>query len=115
MYKDPGIWFAIVAAGIAGCFTTALFANRLKGVAFGAIVGNGNKHLWSIIFAIPVPLLLELGGMAGVFVAFMWLMAIPTIASKTYFGPKQVPAMTLDATVRARPTPLFWRFRSCLR
>ena len=96
MYTEPGIWIAIVLAGIAGCAMTAIFANSLKDIPVGVIAGNWKKHLWSIIFAIPIPFLLGLGDAAGVFLAFMWLMLAPTIASKLYFGPKQVPAMTLN-------------------
>lgn len=96
MYTEVGIWLAIILAGIAGCVMTAIFANSLKGIPVGAIAGNWKKHLWSIIFAIPIPFLFQLGGAAGVFVAFIWLVLAPTIASKVYFGPKQVPAMTLN-------------------
>jgi hypothetical protein len=97
MYTDATIWLAIILAGIAGCLATALFANWLKGIPIAAIAGNWKKHLWSIIFAIPVPLILGAFGASGVFIAFLWLMLVPTIASKIYFGPKDVPAMVLNA------------------
>lgn len=95
MYAHMGIWVAIILAGIAGCFATALFANWLKGVPVMAVAGNNKKHLWSIIFAIPVPFLLAFNEKSGIFVAFLWLMLAPTIASKVYFGPKEVPAIVL--------------------
>ncbi len=43
---------------------------------------------------IPVPLLIVLP--FGLVLAFLWLMLAPTAASKAYFGPKDVPAMTLN-------------------
>ena len=97
MYTDLAVWAGIVAAGISGCFMTAVFANRLKGVPFMRIAGNPSKHLWSIIFAIPLPLIMAAFGTFGVISAFLWLMLAPTIASKLHFGPKEVPAMVLNA------------------
>ncbi|GEM_PF-3221269 len=97
MYTDLGVWLGILLGGIAGCVATAFVANILKGVPFTAVAGNPRKHLWSIIFAIPVPFLLASFGGAGILVAFLWLVLVPTIASKAYFGPKDVPAMTLNA------------------
>lgn len=97
MYSEPGIWLAIVLAGIAGCIMTAMFANSLKDVPVGKVAGNFMKHIWSIIFAIPIPFLLGLGAQWGIVIAFLWLMLIPTIASKIHFGPKEVPAMVLNA------------------
>jgi hypothetical protein len=97
MYLDMGVWLGIILGGIAGCFATALFANWLKGVAFAAVAGNPRKHLWSIIFAIPVPFILASFGAGGILFAFAWLVLAPTIASKVYFGPKEVPAIVLCA------------------
>ena len=97
MYTDLGVWLGIIFGGIAGCVATALFANWLKGVPISRVVGNPRKHLWSIIFAIPVPFILSILGTSGVFIAFLWLVLAPTIASKTYFGPKDVPAIVLSA------------------
>lgn len=83
---------AIVLAGIAGCVATAATANALADVPFKAVAGNVFKHIWSIIFVIPVPFLLALGGVAlGYILSFLWLMMAPTVASKLYFGPKDVP------------------------
>ena len=64
MYASVDIWVAIVLAGIAGCVATAFVANQLAGVPFNAVAGNVYKHIWSIILAIPIPLLLSLA--AGV-------------------------------------------------
>ena len=97
MYTDMSVWLGIILGGIAGCIATALFANWLREIPIAAIAGNWKKHLWSIIFAIPVPFFLAFNRASGVFVAFLWLMLAPTIASKIYFGPKQVPAMVLNA------------------
>ncbi len=97
MYANPSTWIAIALAGIVGCVATALMANWLRDVPISAVAGNWKKHVWSIIFVIPVPLLLGIGGGTGVFVAYMWLMLAPTIASKVYFGPKDVPVMVLNA------------------
>lgn len=82
---------AIVAAGVAGCVATNLFANWIGGVPLWAIARQPGKHLWSVIFAVPLPILTGLFGEAGVFCAFAWLVAAPTIASKTHFGPKDAP------------------------
>jgi hypothetical protein len=97
MYSSPVVWLGIILAGIAGCFATGLYANWLKGVPVMAVAGNWKKHIWSIIFAIPIPALLLWGQEAGVLVAFLWLMLVPTIASKIHFGPKDVPALVLNA------------------
>ncbi|MBL1405417.1 MAG: hypothetical protein COC00_005470 [Rhizobiales bacterium] len=96
MYTNSNVWVAIILAGIAGCVMTAFFANSIKGVPVMAIAGNWKKHLWSIIFAIPIPFLLGLNQF-GVLIAFLWLVLAPTIASKIYFGPKDLPAMVLNA------------------
>lgn len=97
MFTDFGVWMGIVLGGIAGCLTTALFANWLKGVPISLVAGNIFKHLWSIIFVVPIPILIGSHETAGIFIAFLWLMLAPTIASKIYFGPKEVPAMVLNA------------------
>lgn len=97
MYTDIGVWSGIILGGIAGCVATALVAGWLKGVPFSAVAGNVWKHVWSIIFAIPVPLILAWLPDAGIFAAFLWLVLAPTAASKIHFGPKEVPAMTLNA------------------
>lgn len=97
MYTNGAVWLGIILAGIAGCFATGFFAYHLRGVPVMAVAGNLKKHLWSIIFAIPIPFLLAWGGVSGVFVAFLWLMLVPTIASKIYFGPKDVSAIVLNA------------------
>lgn len=94
VYFLPSTWIAIILAGIVGCIATAIAANLLKGVPFSAVGGSWRKHLWSIIYCIPVPLLLALP--VGLVVAFVWLMLSPTIGSKAYFGPKDVPHMTLN-------------------
>lgn len=94
LYQLPSVWLAIIVAGIAGCVATALVANMTKGVPFNAVAGNWAKHVWSIIFFIPVPLLLLLP--AGLLIAFAWLVLVPTIASKVHFGPKDLPHMTLN-------------------
>lgn len=97
MYTELSVWLGIVLGGIAGCFATGLFANWLKGVPVMKVAGNPAKHLWSIIFAVPIPVLLYLGGGVGLLLAFAWLVLAPTIASKLHFGPKDVPAMVLNA------------------
>lgn len=96
MYTNSNVLIAIILAGIAGCLMTAFFANSIKGIPVSAIAGNWKKHLWSIIFVIPIPFFLGMNPY-GVFIAFIWLVLAPTIASKLYFGPKDVPAMVLNA------------------
>lgn len=93
-YSLPVVWVAIVLAGIVGCVATAFVANMRADVPVKAVAGNWKKHLWSIIFVIPVPFLLTLP--LGLVWSFLWLMLAPTAASKAYFGPKDVPAMTLN-------------------
>ncbi|KPB02774.1 hypothetical protein [Ahrensia marina] len=92
-YSVPVVWLAIILGGIAGCVATAFVANALKGVPVKAVAGNWAKHVWSIIFMIPVPFLIGLP--AGWIIAFLWLVLAPTIASKAHFGPKDLPFMTL--------------------
>lgn len=96
MYTNINVLVAIAMAGIAGCLMTAFFANSINGIPVSAIAGNWKKHIWSIIFAIPIPMLLGMNQF-GVVIAFLWLILAPTIASKVYFGPKEVPAMVLNA------------------
>lgn len=96
MYADLGVWLGIVVGGVAGCLATALFARWLRDVPITRIAGNPAKHLWSIFFAIPIPLILYAFAGAGILAAFFWLMLAPTIASKVHFGPKEVPAMVLN-------------------
>lgn len=95
MYSDVSTWIAIILAGVAGCVATALVANKLKGVPVAAVAGNVWKHVWSIIFFVPVPLFLTWGSL-GILVAFLWLVLVPTAASKVHFGPKDVPAIVLN-------------------
>ena len=101
MHTEMIIWptlvMALVLAGIAGCIVTAIFANVLAGVPIAAVAGKPGKHLWSIIFAIPVPVIMGWGLPSGILLAFLWLVFAPTAASKLYFGPKQAPWVTLFA------------------
>ena len=90
-------WIAIILAGIAGCVATAFVANTLKDVPLNAVAGNWAKYVWSIIFCIPIPFLLGIGPfIVGLILAFIWLVLAPTVASKAHFGPKDLPAMTLN-------------------
>jgi hypothetical protein len=93
-YSSLLVWTAIVVAGVAGCLGTSSVAKAMRGVPFAAVGGNWAKHAWSIIFCVPVPFLLGLP--IGIALAFLWLVLVPTIASKAYFGPKDLPAMTLN-------------------
>lgn len=88
---------AIVLAGVAGCIATNLFAYWIAGIPLWAIAKQPGKHLWSVVFAIPLPWLIGLSGATGIFIAFVWLLAAPTVASKVYFGPKDAPWMRLFA------------------
>jgi hypothetical protein len=93
IYSISSVWLAIILGGIIGCVATAFVANALKGVPVKAVAGNWAKHVWSIIFMVPVPMLIGLP--AGWIIAFLWLVLAPTIASKIYFGPKDLPFITL--------------------
>ena len=88
-----GTALAVVVAGIAGCFATGLMLKALTGRSPMVVAGNWRKHLWSIIFAIPLPFLLTLPGSRwlNLALAFVWLMLAPSVASKFHFGPKDAP------------------------
>lgn len=93
VYSIPSVWLAIILGGIVGCIATAYVANAMKDVPVKAVAGNWAKHLWSIIFMIPVPFFIALP--AGWIIAFFWLVLAPTVASKVQFGPKDLPFMML--------------------
>lgn len=96
MYLDVSVWVAIVAAGVVGCVATGLAAQMAAGIPMRAVAGDPGKQLWSVIFAVPLPLLLSIGSVTvGAILSYLVLMLAPTIASKVYFGPKQVPFQRL--------------------
>jgi hypothetical protein len=94
---NVAVILGVIVAGVAGCVVTSLFVHWIAGAPMWAVARQWPKHVWSIIFAIPLPWLLAVGGAAGAFIAFVWLVAAPTVASKTYFGPKEAPWMRLFA------------------
>jgi hypothetical protein len=83
----------VVLAGIAGCFATGFALQKARGVPGSVVYGNWKKHVWSIIFAVPLIWMMSLGLSVtlATIVAFVWLALAPTIASKFYFGPKDTP------------------------
>ncbi|MEZ5811171.1 MAG: hypothetical protein R3D45_07110 [Rhizobiaceae bacterium] len=86
-YQELSTWLGIVFGGVAGCLAVA-FLGMAKGAPFSAIGGNLGKQLWSVIYAIPVPLLLQAGAVIGLVLAFAWLVVSPIIGLKTVFKPQ---------------------------
>jgi hypothetical protein len=86
----PEILLAVALAGIAGCIATGIAFNALTGRPASLVWGRPAKHFWSILFALPVPLILGAGIPMGaaVIIAFLWLMLAPNAASNLHFGPK---------------------------
>lgn len=96
MYLDVSVWVAIVLAGVLGCVATGVAAQMAAGIPMKAVAGDPGKQLWSVIFAVPLPFLLSIGSVTvGAIVSYLVLMLAPTLASKLYFGPKQVPFQRL--------------------
>lgn len=98
----PEILLAVAFAGVAGCIATGIALNALTGRPASVVWGRPAKHFWSILFALPVPIILGSGIPMGaaVIIAFLWLMLAPSAASKFHFGPKDAPwgrLMTLHA------------------
>ncbi len=78
---------ALLLAGIAGCLATAALAKVAGGVPWRTIAGNPYKHVWSVIYALPVPFLVG-WGWPGLVLAWLWLTVSPVVGVKAYFGPK---------------------------
>ena len=89
MYSMLDVWLGIVLGGVAGCLAVWAVLYVLAKVPFSAIGGSPGKQLWSVLFMIPVPLILALAaGAAGWVIAIVWLAVAPSAATKYYFGPK---------------------------
>ena len=92
MYESLTVWLAIIAAGVIGCIATGIAVQIATGYPMKNVAAHPGKQLWSIIFAIPLPFLLGLSSnIVGFFIAYLALALMPSIASKLYFGPKEVP------------------------
>lgn len=85
-YLELSTWLGIVFGGVAGCLAVA-FLTMARGAPFSAVGGNPGKQLWSVIYAIPVPFLLQLGAVVGLVLAFVWLVISPIVGLKTVFKP----------------------------
>ena len=79
-------WLGIVLGGIAGCLFLGMIAMS-KGARFSDLAGHPGKQLWSVIFAIPIPLILQLAGsmIPGIILSLIWLTAAPIVGLKTVF------------------------------
>ena len=95
MYTSIDTWLAIVLGGVAGCTGLWLVLYQLARVPFSALAGKAGKQLWSVLFMVPVPLILfVVGGNLGLpaavawLVAGVWLAVAPSAMTKFYFGPK---------------------------
>ena len=87
-YFDFSTWVAIVIAGVAGCLASWLLAYAVARAPFRLIGGHPGKQLWAVIFAIPIPLLISLGGPAlGPIIGFAWLTIAPSVGVRTVFPP----------------------------
>ena len=84
---------AVILAGIAGCAGTGLTFRAITGRPASVVVGNWRKHLWSVVFAVPMPFLLTMAGNRELklVITLIVLALLPSIASKFYFGPKDAP------------------------
>ena len=89
MYTSLAVWIGIIAGGVAGCLVLwAVLFQTLK-VPFKALGGHPGKQLWSVLFMIPVPLILSLVvSPANWLLALIWLAVAPSLGVKLYFGPK---------------------------
>ncbi len=87
-YLEIAPWLGIVLGGIAGCLVVGLIAMS-RGARFSDLAGHPGKQLWSVIFAIPIPFILQLAGsmIPGLILALVWLTAAPIIGLKTVFKP----------------------------
>lgn len=94
-YLELAPWLGIILGGVAGCTVLGLIA-MTRGAAFSAVAGNPGKQLWSVIYSIPVPFLLHLGGTVGLglLLAFIWLVVSPIVGLKTVFKPAVKLRMT---------------------
>jgi hypothetical protein len=87
-YASLDVWIAIIVGGVAGCLGLWALLYQMAKVPFSALGGNPGKQLWSVIFMLPVPLILILFGAVGWIVALAWLAVAPSAATILYFGPK---------------------------
>ncbi|MCV0397952.1 MAG: hypothetical protein K5872_21555 [Rhizobiaceae bacterium] len=94
MYASLPTWLAIVAGGVAGCLGLWLVLFLIARVPFGALGGHPGKQLWSVLFMVPVPAILDVAGRAGILfepalaIALAWLALAPSTATKLYFDPE---------------------------
>lgn len=89
MYTSLAVWIGIIVGGVAGCLVLWAVLFQLAKVPFKALGGHPGKQLWSVLFMIPVPLILSLvASPANWLLALIWLAVAPSAATKYYFGPK---------------------------
>ena len=60
MYTSLAVWIGIIVGGVAGCLVLWAVLFQLAKVPFKALGGHPGKQLWSVLFMIPVPLILSL-------------------------------------------------------
>ncbi|MEX0344007.1 MAG: hypothetical protein AB3N20_03725 [Rhizobiaceae bacterium] len=87
-YFQLGPWLGIIFGGVIGCLVVGFIAMS-QGAKFSDLAGHPGKQLWSVIFAIPIPFILQLVGsmVPGLIVALIWLTAAPIVGLKTVFKP----------------------------
>ena len=89
-YLQIAPWAGIILGGLIGCFLVGLLAVQ-RGAPMSAVSTNPGKLLWSVIFAIPIPFLLQLAGsmIPGLILAFVWLTVAPSVGVMKVWPPSR--------------------------
>jgi hypothetical protein len=91
MYSTLDVWLGIILGGLAGAEALWLVLHQMAKVPFDKLGGHPGKLLWSVIYMVPVPLILAVApAPLNWLIALVWLSVGPTAGTKFYFGPKTV-------------------------
>lgn len=89
-YSQLSTWIAIIAGGVIGCFGIGYIAHITTKAPLSVLATNPGKQLWSVIYMIPVPFLIAVGGSPiGFLLALIWLTVMPSIGVLTVFKPSR--------------------------
>ena len=93
MQNLPAEISVVAAAAVCGCLGTAIAFRAVTGKPASTIALNWRKHVWSIIFVMPVLFLIyvPLPKSVTLLVAIVWLIMGPSVAAKYFFGSKDTP------------------------